>query len=82
MGLASAIFAQQSGLSPLVIESGVPDGDKACGEGLMPGVAPCWQSWELILRVTNWWGSAIARMANLSSIGLLIARVEGSEEQC
>ena len=39
-GLASAIFAQQSGLSPLVIESGVPDGDKACGEGLMPGVAP------------------------------------------
>lgn len=40
VGLASAIFAQQSGLSPLVIESGVPDGDKACGEGLMPGVAP------------------------------------------
>lgn len=40
VGLASAIFATQSGLSPVVIESGVPDGDKACGEGLMPGVKP------------------------------------------
>lgn len=40
VGLASAIYAQCSGLSPLVLEAGVPDGDKACGEGLMPGVAP------------------------------------------
>lgn len=40
MGLASAIFATQAGLSPLIVESGVKDGDKACGEGLMPGVAP------------------------------------------
>ncbi len=40
VGLASAIFAQQAGLSPLILESGVADGDKACGEGLMPGVKP------------------------------------------
>jgi menaquinone-9 beta-reductase len=43
VGLASAIFATQAGLSPLILESGVSDGDKACGEGLMPGVAPLLQ---------------------------------------
>ncbi len=40
VGLACAIFATHAGLTPLVIESGVADGDKACGEGLMPGVKP------------------------------------------
>jgi menaquinone-9 beta-reductase len=40
VGLASAIFAKRAGLEPLILESGIPDGDKACGEGLMPGVTP------------------------------------------
>lgn len=40
VGLACAIFAAKAGLSPVVLESGTPDGDKACGEGLMPGVRP------------------------------------------
>jgi len=40
VGLACAIFASRAGLTPLVLESGVTDGDKACGEGLMPGVGP------------------------------------------
>lgn len=40
VGLACAIFAKRAGLEPLILESGVPDGDKACGEGLMPGVTP------------------------------------------
>jgi flavin-dependent dehydrogenase len=40
VGLACAIFAAQAGLTALVLESGVSDGDKACGEGLMPGVKP------------------------------------------
>jgi menaquinone-9 beta-reductase len=40
VGLACAIFAARAGLTALVLESGVSDGDKACGEGLMPGVKP------------------------------------------
>jgi menaquinone-9 beta-reductase len=40
VGLACAIFARKAGLTPLILESGVADGDKACGEGLMPGVTP------------------------------------------
>jgi flavin-dependent dehydrogenase len=40
VGLACAIFAAQAGLTALIVESGVSDGDKACGEGLMPGVKP------------------------------------------
>ena len=39
-GLATAIFARQAGLSVCVLDGGPADGDKACGEGLMPGVAP------------------------------------------
>ena len=40
VGLACAIFAARAGRTPLVLESGITDGDKACGEGLMPGVKP------------------------------------------
>jgi flavin-dependent dehydrogenase len=40
VGLAAAIFAHQAGFTPVILESGVSDGDKACGEGLMPGVKP------------------------------------------
>ena len=40
VGLACAIFAKNAGLTPVILESGVSDGDKACGEGLMPGVKP------------------------------------------
>lgn len=40
VGLACAIFATHAGLTPLIVEAGVADGDKACGEGLMPGVKP------------------------------------------
>ncbi|MDR9434979.1 FAD-dependent monooxygenase [Pontimonas sp.] len=40
VGLAAAVFAHHAGLHPVLIEAGSPDGDKACGEGLMPGVSP------------------------------------------
>ena len=40
IGLATAIFARQAGLGVTVLDGGPTDGDKACGEGLMPGVAP------------------------------------------
>lgn len=40
VGLAAAVFASQAGLTPVLVEAGTADGDKACGEGLMPGVAP------------------------------------------
>lgn len=40
VGLATAIFARKAGLTVLVLDGGPSDGDKACGEGLMPGVAP------------------------------------------
>ncbi|AVG23446.1 Dehydrogenase (flavoprotein) MenJ [Pontimonas salivibrio] len=40
VGLAAAVFAHQAGLTPVIVEAGASDGDKACGEGLMPGVAP------------------------------------------
>lgn len=35
-GLATAIHAQLAGLQSVVLESGTPPIDKACGEGLMP----------------------------------------------
>ncbi len=40
VGLATAIFARNAGLSVVVLDGGPADGDKACGEGLMPGTAP------------------------------------------
>lgn len=40
IGLATAIFAAQAGLHTLVLDGGPRDGDKACGEGLMPGTKP------------------------------------------
>lgn len=40
IGLATAIFAAQAGLSAVVLDAGPRDGDKACGEGLMPGTKP------------------------------------------
>ncbi|MDA9918246.1 FAD-dependent monooxygenase, partial [Pontimonas sp.] len=40
VGLATAIFARNAGLSVQVLDGGAIDGDKACGEGLMPGTAP------------------------------------------
>jgi flavin-dependent dehydrogenase len=40
VGLAAAIAARQRGLSVVVLESGEPGRDKACGEGILPdGVA-------------------------------------------
>ncbi|MHC8496506.1 MAG: NAD(P)/FAD-dependent oxidoreductase [Actinomycetes bacterium] len=40
VGLAAALFAVRAGMQPVVIEAKDRDGDKACGEGLMPGVMP------------------------------------------
>lgn len=40
VGLAAALFASRAGMTPIVIEARDHDGDKACGEGLMPGVMP------------------------------------------
>jgi flavin-dependent dehydrogenase len=40
VGLAAALFAQKAGMHPIVLEAKDSDGDKACGEGLMPGVMP------------------------------------------
>ncbi len=40
VGLAAALFAQQAAMHPIVLEAKDSDGDKACGEGLMPGVMP------------------------------------------
>lgn len=40
VGLAAALFASRAGMTPIVMEARDHDGDKACGEGLMPGVLP------------------------------------------
>ncbi len=40
VGLAAALFASRAGMTPIIIEAKDTDGDKACGEGLMPGVMP------------------------------------------
>jgi methyltransferase len=40
VGLAAALFASRAGMTPVVMEARDHDGDKACGEGLMPGVLP------------------------------------------
>lgn len=40
VGLAAAIFAIRAGMQPTIVEARDDDGDKACGEGLMPGVIP------------------------------------------
>lgn len=40
VGLAAALFAERAGMTSIVIEAREHDGDKACGEGLMPGVMP------------------------------------------
>jgi flavin-dependent dehydrogenase len=37
VGLATALYAARSGLSPVVLEPRAGSIDKACGEGLMPG---------------------------------------------
>lgn len=40
VGLAASLYATRAGFQPIVIEARDSDGDKACGEGLMPGVMP------------------------------------------
>lgn len=47
VGLAAALFASRAGMHPIVIESRDHDGDKACGEGLMPGVMPLLDTLDL-----------------------------------
>ena len=43
VGLAAALFATRAGMTPVIIEARDCDGDKACGEGLMPGAMPLLQ---------------------------------------
>tara|TARA_B100000123_G_scaffold269220_2_gene244967 strand:- start:146 stop:1186 length:1041 start_codon:yes stop_codon:yes gene_type:complete len=47
VGLAAALFAKRAGMTPIVIEARDYDGDKACGEGLMPGVMPLLKELDL-----------------------------------
>jgi flavin-dependent dehydrogenase len=45
VGLATALAAAASGLSVTVLEARSGDGDKACGEGLMPSALATLQRW-------------------------------------
>ena len=47
VGLAAALFASRAGMTPIIIEARDQDGDKACGEGLMPGVMPLLDTLDL-----------------------------------
>ena len=45
VGLATAVAAASAGLSVTVLEARAGDGDKACGEGLMPSPLAALQGW-------------------------------------
>jgi flavin-dependent dehydrogenase len=45
VGLATAVAAATAGLSVIVLEARDGDGDKACGEGLMPSAVAALQQW-------------------------------------
>lgn len=45
VGLATAVAGASAGLSVAVLEARAGDGDKACGEGLMPSSLAALQSW-------------------------------------
>jgi flavin-dependent dehydrogenase len=47
VGLAAALFAARAGMYPILVEARDHDGDKACGEGLMPGVMPLLDSLDV-----------------------------------
>jgi len=45
VGLATAVAGASAGLSVVVLEARAGDGDKACGEGLMPSALAALQGW-------------------------------------